>query len=304
MPEPMRAPNIELRHLRYFVAVAERESISRAAHDLNVSQPPLSRQIRDLESELGVALFERESRRLTLTPAGEIFLREARAILQRFGDGVALTRELCNRDCQIIRVGHSSASSIQALPQILRSFQNLHPAAKVELRRLPTHEMVQGLRRGELDVCLTIGGSASDLAEFHVEKLSSYSLLGAVCKQHSFASMDKIPLTAFAQEPVLSLRRAAFSWYNEFIGDVLLPHNPRFTVAEEHEGSEAVIAAVEAGRGVALVYDVMTQTLQNRVVVRDLIPTPPRAPLILFRRMESGRSLIGSFFEAATSVKR
>ena len=154
----MGIANIDLRHLRYFVAVAEQESISRAAKRLHVSQPPLSRQIRDLETEVGVALFNRDPRCLTLIGAGEVFLSEARAVLERFDDALALTREIAKRDGIRIRVGHSSASSVDALPRILRAFQTLHPEAKVELRTMTTIEMIKLLRRGELDIYLTISG--------------------------------------------------------------------------------------------------------------------------------------------------
>lgn len=302
----MRAstPNIDLRHLRYFVAVAEQESISRAAKRLHVSQPPLSRQIRDLEAEIGVTLFQRDSRRLTLTAPGEVFLSQAKAVLERFHDAVVLTREMARCGGSSIRVGHSSASSIEALPRILCSFQKLHPEAKVELRRLRTDEMIRSLRRGELDICLTICGSSTDLAEFRVERLCTYGLLAALPRQHPLAGMEKISLADVAQQPVISLKRSAFEWYNAYISDSLIPHNPRFAIAEEHDGAEGVIAAVEAGRGVALVYDVMAQIIGERLALRQLTPPPHEAPLVLFYRPDCQRSLTTSFVRAAQAVKR
>lgn len=299
----MPVSNIELRHLRYFVAVAEHETMSGAAKRLHISQPPLSRQIRDLEFEVGVALFERDSRRLKLTSSGELFLKEARAILQQFDNAVVLAREMANRNHGKIRVGHSSVSSIEALPRILRFFQDLFPEAKLELRRLPTQVMISALKRGELDVCLTVGGAATDLADFKVEHLSCYGLLGAVPRQHPFARIEKIPLREFAHEPVLSLKRSAFPWYNEYVAGLLTAFNPRFEVAEEHDGTEGVVAAVEAGRGVALVYDVMSRTLGERLVLRELTPTPPEAPLVLFYRNDSQPPLITGFVRAARTLK-
>jgi DNA-binding transcriptional LysR family regulator len=88
---------MELRHLRYFVAVAEEQNVSRAAKRLHVSQPPLSRQIRDLEQELGIRLFERSAKAIRLTTAGRIFLLEARAVLQRADDAVAFTKAVAHR---------------------------------------------------------------------------------------------------------------------------------------------------------------------------------------------------------------
>ena len=299
----MAIPNIDLRHLRYFVAVAELESISRAAKRLHVSQPPLSRQIRDLEAELGVGLFERDSRRFTLTSPGQVFLNEARAVLQRFDDAVVLTRETAKSGGGSIRIGHSASSSIEALPRILWSFQELRPKAKVELSRLSTAEMVRGLRRGELDVCLTVGGSSTELADFSVETLCTYGSVVALSRRHPLAAMEQISLADIAQQPVISLKRAKYSWYNEFVADLLVAHNRRFEFAEEHDGSEGIIAAVEAGRGVALVWDVMAQTLSERLVLRPLTPSPPQAPLVLFYKADRRGALLSSFVKAAQVIK-
>ena len=299
----MPNPNIDLRHLRYFAAVAELGSISRAAKRLHVSQPPLSRQIRDLEAEIGVALFRRDARQLTLTPPGELFLREARTILQRFDDAVILTREAARSGGGRIRIGHSSASSIEALPRILRGFQDLHPETKVELSRLNTSELIRSLRRGELDICLTVCGFSTELADFCVEKLGTYGVLAAVSRQNPLAATEPISLTAIAQQPIISLKPSEFSWYNVYVRDLLIPYNPRFEVAEEHDGTEGVIAAVAADRGVALVYDVMAQTIGERLALRHLSPPPPEAPLVLFYSPDRCSSLVTSFVEAAQVLK-
>jgi len=299
----MSFANINLRHLRYFVAVAEHESISRAARLLHVSQPPLSRQMRDLEAELGVNLFRREAQRLILTGSGEIFLREARAVLQRFDDALALTREWAKRDGKRIRVGHSSASSLDALPRILRAFYLLHPDAIVDLRAMPPAQLTKSLRRGEVDACLLISGDRAELEEFTVEQIGAYRFLGAVPKEHPLAKMEKIPLREIARQPVISIRRAVFQWYNGYISELLRPFNPSFKAAEEHDRAESVMAAVEAGRGVALFYDVFAPVIGDRLALRDLTPAPPPVPLLLFHRRDRDASLVSSFVKAARAVK-
>ncbi|WP_114205669.1 LysR substrate-binding domain-containing protein [Acidisarcina polymorpha] len=295
----MEIANIELRHLRYFVAVAEQESVSRAAKRLHVSQPPLSRQIRDLEAELGVALFVRDSRRLILTGPGEVFLSEARAVLQRFDDALVLTREFAKRDGIRIRVGHSSAASVEALPRILRAFQNLHPEAKIELRTMTTSQMIKLTNRGELDICLTIGEINPGLKDFAVEEIGSYGMLAGVPRQHPLARLDKIPLGDLAHEPIISVTLSDFQWYNGYVSRLLTPYNNSFKVAEEHDRAEGVIASVEAGRGVALFYDVLARTIGERLVLREVTPTPPRAPLVLFFRDDRRTPLTASFVKAA-----
>jgi DNA-binding transcriptional LysR family regulator len=137
---------MELRHLRYFVAVAEEQNVSRAANRLHVSQPPLSRQIRDLETEMGIALFERSAKAIRLTEAGQIFHSEARAALQRVDDAVAFTKAVAHRKRHQVRVGHSASATIKILFRALRAFQRTNPHVKVELRVMSTEDMLRALR--------------------------------------------------------------------------------------------------------------------------------------------------------------
>lgn len=108
---------MELRHLRYFVAVAEEQNVTQAAKRLHISQPPLSRQIRDLEMEMGLVLFERGANAIRLTEAGRIFLLEARAVLQRAEDAVSFTKSMANRKQSGVRVGSSACSTFEIIPR-------------------------------------------------------------------------------------------------------------------------------------------------------------------------------------------
>ena len=124
---------MELRHLRYFIAVAETENVSRAALKLHVSQPGLSRQIRDLEDELGFPLFERGARSLRLTDAGRVFLKESRAVLQRAGDAVNAARAVASSTESELNVGYDMSPTIKILPPTLRAFKAAQPGVRVKL---------------------------------------------------------------------------------------------------------------------------------------------------------------------------
>src|ERR1700722_8541100 len=145
---------MELRHLRYFVAVAEEQNVTRAAARLRVSQPPLSRQIRDLEEELGVELFKRTAKSLELTEAGKIFLNEARSVLMRVEAAVQTVRALGSGAPGQVRVGYAPSLTVEVLPKALKLFEQEHPGARVFLHDCSTEEFGRKLLERKLDVAL------------------------------------------------------------------------------------------------------------------------------------------------------
>src|SRR2546430_17042688 len=124
---------MELRHLRYFVAVAEEQNVTRAAARLHVSQPPLSRQIRDLEEELGVALFHHTAKALRLTEAGRVFLTEAQAVLRRTDEAVQTVKAVASGQRGEIHIGYAPSLTVEVLPRALRFFQEANPGVRVQL---------------------------------------------------------------------------------------------------------------------------------------------------------------------------
>src|SRR5882757_5007529 len=149
-------PHMELRHLRYFVAVAGEENVSRAALKLHVSQPGLSRQIRDLEDEIGFQLFERSAKALRLTAAGKTFLAEARAVLLHADEAVKKARTIAHGGSGEIHVGYAPSLTVQILPPMLRGFQGEFPHVRVTLHDLSSEEMLEQLGAKKLHVALTV----------------------------------------------------------------------------------------------------------------------------------------------------
>ena len=148
---------MELRHLRYFVAVADMENVSRAALKLHVSQPGLSRQIHDLEEEIGFLLFERSAKSLRLTGAGKVFLPEAQAVLARVDEAVKKARAAAENVSGELHVGYAPSLTVEILPPTLRKFQELFPKVRcVVLHDLSTEEMLTQLGAGALQVALMV----------------------------------------------------------------------------------------------------------------------------------------------------
>ncbi len=139
---------MELRHLRYFVAVAETENVTRAAAKLRIAQPAVSRQIRDLEEELGVPLLERQAKSVRLTDAGRLFLDEARAVLERADAAVEKVRATANRARGELHVGYAPSLTSRILPRALRRMQADFPLVRVLLHDLSSEEMLRRSARG------------------------------------------------------------------------------------------------------------------------------------------------------------
>ncbi|MBB4665187.1 LysR substrate-binding domain-containing protein [Conexibacter arvalis] len=145
--------DVELRHLRYFVAVAEELSFTRAAERLHIAQPPLSTQIRNLEAALGVALFDRSRRQVALTDAGELLLGEARRLLTQIEQALNATRNAGTGETGRLTIGFVPSASTSTLPDHLRAFRARYPGVELFLRELPPDDLVAQLHGGALDLC-------------------------------------------------------------------------------------------------------------------------------------------------------
>ena len=152
---------MELRHLRYFIGVAEEENVSRAALKMHVSQPALSRQIRDLEEELGFALLTRGAKSVRLTEAGRVFLAEARAVVQRAEEAVKTAKAAASPGKGELQIGYAPSLTARILPGALRAFHAEEPGVRVRLHDLSTEEMIAGLNQGFLQVAIVARPTAA-----------------------------------------------------------------------------------------------------------------------------------------------
>jgi DNA-binding transcriptional LysR family regulator len=289
---------MELRHLRYFVTVAEEENVTRAARRLHVSQPPLSRQVRDLERELGVSLFDRGANGVRLTEAGQTFLVEARAVLQRADEAVELVQAVAAGKRGKVRVGHASPA-VEILRRALRSFSRTHPHVSVDLREETSRAMLRGLRDRTLDVALTVAISPRDFEGLAVESLGAHPVRVAVNRKHRFARLREVPLREVAREPIVAFTRSEHPEAYAGVLKILAPYTRSPKIVEEYDSFTSLIAAVEAGRGVALIVQIMSLIAGDRLVLRPLKPAPPQLPIAMAYRKD-GISAATAAFLAAT----
>jgi DNA-binding transcriptional LysR family regulator len=153
---------IELRHLRYFVAVSETLHFGKAAQNLGMAQPPLSQQIRDLERNLGHALFDRTTRGVQLTGVGRFFLERARNTLAKMGQDVEMARRLGSGQEGVLTIGFSGSTMFTALPKVIRLYRSMHPNVELRLRELVTAEQLRSLLEGALDLGFLRDGDAQE----------------------------------------------------------------------------------------------------------------------------------------------
>jgi DNA-binding transcriptional LysR family regulator len=294
---------MELRHLRYFVAVAEEENITRAATRLNVSQPPLSRQIRDLEDELRVELFTRTAKSLSLTRAGRIFVREARAVLQRADEAVRKVRAAAAGGDDEIHVGYAPSPTGEFLSSVLQAFKKRTPALNVVLHDMTLAEMLQGLRSKQLQAALVVQSMSSIPPGLRFDRLRSYRVGAILPKNHPLAKRRALRLEDLLNEPVAVLSKKDYADYHAWLRKALGTNARKLRIAEECDGAMSLIAAVESGRAIAVSAESIMSVAGTRLAFVRLTPAPePMHVGIIYPTGSSPNSPTTQFADAAQSV--
>ena len=266
---------MELRHLRYFVGVAEMENVSRAALKLHVSQPALSAQIRDLEDEIGFQLLERTAKSVRLTKAGRAFLDEARAVLQRADEAVTKARSIAAAEPSELHIGYTPVPFAEILPKILRAFQRKMPNVHVRLHDWSNQAILDGVRDGRLQVGLIVRPpKAGSLRDLRYEELFHERVCVAVSPQHPFARRRAIPISEVATEPLIGLTHEDYPEYYDYLSITFSKVKQKPRVVEEHDSMAGILSSVEAGAGVAFGGDVFGYSFGPRVKVLHLTPEP------------------------------
>jgi DNA-binding transcriptional LysR family regulator len=270
---------VELRHLRYFAAVAELRNVTKAARRLHVAQPALSRQIQDLEAELGLKLLERSTRGIKLTEVGKFFAGEAGAVLARVDEALKAVRALARGEMGELRVGYAPSPTTEILPRALAAFQKAAPGVRVTLLDLASDDLESALLDERVHVSVMVKPGSRPQPGILFEEIVRYSLRVAVARQHRFARMTKVPLRCLLDEPLAAYARTEYTEYHEMLETIFANFDRNPDIAVECDGATSLRAAVESGRGVALVPEVFRNLGGLGVRLRPIDPAPP--PMIV-----------------------
>lgn len=297
---------MELRHLRYFVAVAEELHFGRAAKRLNMAQPPLSQQIRDLEHELGAPLFRRTSRRVELTAPGRIFLTEARGILghaRRAGDMVKASRR---GEYGSISIGFVTSAIYSAMTPTLRGFHSQFPHVEIRCHELATPEQIAALHKGDISVGFLRTPISDD--GIKTSLLLREFLVLVLPEDHPAARKSNLRLQDFASEPfILFPRKQGPGSYDQIISTCQAAgFSP--ILAQEGNEMQTMLGLVAAGLGISLV-PASLQNLRRPGIVYKTLSTPT-AEIEISLATRNGendpveRSFINVALQVAKTVKK
>lgn len=252
---------MELTQIRYFVEVAKREHVSQAADALNVAQSAVSRQIANLEEELGVALFMREGRNVRLTPIGKIFLEHMEVVLKEIESAKIRIQELMNPETGTIRLGFPSSMASYMLPTILSSFRQQYPRAHFELRQGLIKDLIDAVYEQSLDIAFItpVPVNKKGLVSVHLfdEALSALIPEGHPLLRDSTATSHpsiELPLVQLMHEPLILFRSGML--LRELVDDAFRQIAARPRVAFEGEELETIKGLVAAGLGIAILPDI------------------------------------------------
>jgi LysR family transcriptional regulator, hca operon transcriptional activator len=288
---------MELRHLRYFVALAEHLNFTRAAASLHIAQPALSVQIRNLETEIGAPLLLRDGRGIELTEAGRVFLNQARKTLADAARGITLARQAANGEIGHLSIGYNVPAGFRVFPEVIPAFKKRWPNVRLTFHNLKIAQQLDGLRNDELDlgfVWLPIPTEG-----FEVQELIKEPLVAVLPTGHRLASAATVAIKDLAREPLILmspiLDPESYAQIQQLFARAGAPMN----IAYELENSLSMINFVAMGIGCSLLPDYARNIRQNGVVYKPLRSPNLVKTLAMIRK--KGRSELAESFSRFTA---
>jgi DNA-binding transcriptional LysR family regulator len=297
---------MEMRQLKYFVAVAEELHFGRAAERLNMCQPPLSQQIKNLEEELGAQLFQRKNKKISLTEAGVAFLQEAREILDKTRYATEKVRGIARGVLGRISLGLVLPAMDTFVPDAIREFRLQNPMIEIQLLEMGTSAQLTALKAGDIHMGV-MRLFQHDTKGLTIEKIVEEPYILAIPSGHRLESLDTIPLSSLDGEPLIFFPRRLHAKLHDRIIECLEAVGCNPIISQEATTKFASVALVAAGFGVALVPESTQKHMRSGVVYRNVSGDLPMVELSLVwqeqKTLPSLHNLIATIRNMSTSGK-
>ena len=292
---------MEFRHLRYFMALADEGNFGRAARRLHISQPPLTRQIRQLEDEFGAQLFERTSKGVDLTEAGHLFREEAARILALAQQAAERTRKAGRGQLGRLDVGIFGSAVLNVIPRLILEFRRCYPEVEVHLHTMTRPEQVVALQEGRLTVGFV--RVFPDAPEMAVETVLKERLMVAINRDNELSRHREVAVRAFAGQPLILFPSSPRPSLGDHI--VALCHAEGFQprVAQEVEDVVTSIALVSCGFGICVVPECATRLRLPHVVYRPLKGSEQLIELGCAYRPDDRSPILRSFLDVVRQFR-
>jgi DNA-binding transcriptional LysR family regulator len=293
-------PTVDLRSLRYFVAVAEELHFGRAARRLNISQPPLSQQIRQLETALDVALFVRTSRRVELTPAGTALLDGARRIIAETSRVVAATRRAGRGEVDMLRIGFTDSAALGVLPELVRAYHAEYPDVHLDLTEGTTEAQLDAVEHDLVDLAIVRGPVAD--GRWRTVVVQREPFVVALPHDHVLAQRRILSVAALSGETFVLFPRHLASPFYDLIVSICRREGFEPQVRYQSAEYETILSLVAAGLGIAIVPSSVRNLQRAGVEFRRLRNVADTAELTLVYRPHRHSAALERFVQVASGV--
>jgi LysR family transcriptional regulator, hca operon transcriptional activator len=286
---------MELRHLRYFVTVAETGSFTRAAEILHTAQPSLSRQIKDLEHEVGTELLRRNSRMLKPTPAGAVFLEEARLVLAQSERAVERARQVARAGARRFTLGFLPGVEIELLVRVMTALQAELKPVEVTMRSRPSPELIAALHEGHIDAAFVRPDDSCKGLEVRVVR--SERLMAALPSTHRLAKLERISVDDFNREAFINVPTEHAPALRRIIDEYIRSHNIQPDRTYDAENLTMTFSLISSIGGISLLPEYAFRLCPPTVVAVPLASDSPTIDLALAYRSDNRSSVLREFLE-------
>ena len=291
---------MELRHLRYFITVAEELNFSKAALKLYTAQPSLSQQIKDLEEDVGVRLLNRTKRKVELTEEGAVFLEQARLTLAQADKAVAMARQVSQAKQQMLRIGFVPVAEMKIFPYVLPNLRVQSPDLKIDLLSLNNSEQMKLLKKGDLDITFTRHNFNSE--EIESTFVLREPLMFILPKDHPLAKYDRIPVKALNGIDFIIPSAEESHTLHHAILDFAKANDIEFNIVQTADNILFNINSIGIGLGCTILPGYITPLSMNNSVIRPLSVELPQIDLYVSYRKNSTSVAVQKFMELLTKV--